>query len=188
MGACRHGARCSRLHIKPTFSPTILLPNFYKSPYPNPANPESGPIDPETMLASQDHFDEFYEDVFTEMEEKYGAVEEMNVCDNLSEHLVGNTYVKFRREEDAERAAEDLNNRWFDGRVVSAELSTVTDFNEACCRQYDIGQCKFGGFCNFMHIKPISKELRREIYGPSRDHRRRESSRSRSRSRSPRRR
>lgn len=34
------------------------------------------------------------QEVFTEMEEKYGEVEEMNVCDNLGDHLVGNVYVK----------------------------------------------------------------------------------------------
>lgn len=36
------------------------------------------------------------QEVFTEMEEKYGEVEEMNVCDNLGDHLVGNVYVKVR--------------------------------------------------------------------------------------------
>ncbi len=36
----------------------------------------------------------FTQEVFTEMEEKYGEVEEMNVCDNLGDHLVGNVYVK----------------------------------------------------------------------------------------------
>lgn len=30
------------------------------------------------------------------MEEKYGEIEEMNVCDNLGDHLVGNVYVKVR--------------------------------------------------------------------------------------------
>ncbi len=39
-------------------------------------------------------------------------VEEMNVCDNLGDHLVGNVFVKFKREEDAEKAVADLNNRW----------------------------------------------------------------------------
>ena len=33
----------------------------------------------------------------------------------------------------------DLNNRWFGGRPVYAELSPVTDFREACCRQYEMG-------------------------------------------------
>jgi hypothetical protein len=53
--------------------------------------------------------------------------------------FLGNCYVKFRFEEDAEKAVVDLNNRWFDGRAVYAELSPVTDFHEACCRQYQMG-------------------------------------------------
>ena len=48
---------------------------------------------------------------------------------------VGNVYVKFRREEDAEKAVKELNNRWFGGRPIYAELSPVTDFREACCRK-----------------------------------------------------
>ena len=60
----------------------------------------------------------------------------MNVCDNLGDHLVtekinietilrrlskqvGNVYVKFKKEEDAEKAVNDLNNRWFGGRCVA---------------------------------------------------------------------
>ncbi|PNF17734.1 Splicing factor U2af 38 kDa subunit [Cryptotermes secundus] len=87
----------------------------------------------------QEHYDNFFEDVFVECEDKYGEIEEMNVCDNLGDHLVGNVYIKFRREEDAEKAVSDLNNRWFGGRPVYAELSPVTDFREACCRQYEMG-------------------------------------------------
>lgn len=33
----------------------------------------------------------------------------------------------------------ELNNRWFGGRPIYAELSPVTDFREACCRQYEMG-------------------------------------------------
>lgn len=67
---------------------------------------------------------------------RYGEVEEMNVCDNLGDHLVGNVYIKFRYEEDAAKAVADLNNRWFGGRPIYAELSPVTDFREACCREW----------------------------------------------------
>jgi splicing factor U2AF subunit len=117
---------------------------------------------------AQKHFDNFFEDVFVELEDKYGEIEEMNICDNLGDHLVGNVYVKFRREEDADKAVRDLNNRWFAGRPIYAELSPVTDFREACCRQYEMSECTRSGFCNFMHLKPISRELRREFYGRSR--------------------
>jgi len=48
---------------------------------------------------------------------QYGEIEEMNVCDNLGDHLVGNVYVKFRYEEDAEKAVKDLDNRWYNGKV-----------------------------------------------------------------------
>lgn len=42
----------------------------------------------------QEHYDNFFEDVFVESEDKYGEIEEMNVCDNLGDHLVGNVYIK----------------------------------------------------------------------------------------------
>ncbi|KRY12409.1 Splicing factor U2AF 35 kDa subunit, partial [Trichinella patagoniensis] len=113
----------------------------------------------------QQHFDEFFEEIFDEVEDKYGEIEEMNVCDNIGEHMIGNVYIKFKREEDAERAVKDLNTRWFGGMPIYAELSPVTDFREACCRQYEMGDCGKGGFCNFMHLKPISRELRRRLYG-----------------------
>ncbi|KAH0537814.1 hypothetical protein KQX54_001185 [Cotesia glomerata] len=146
IGACRHGDRCSRIHNKPTFSQTCLLQNLYVNPQ-NSAKSADGShlvanVSDEEM---QEHYDNFFEDVFVECEDKYGEIEEMNVCDNLGDHLVGNVYIKFRREEDAERAVNDLNNRWFGGRPVYAELSPVTDFREACCRQYEMGECTRSG-------------------------------------------
>jgi len=50
-----------------------------------------------------------------------------------------------KREEDAEKAVEDLNERWFGTEAVNAELSPVTNFREACCRDYEMGECTRGG-------------------------------------------
>lgn len=61
----------------------------------------------------QRYFDEFYEEVYVELERKYGTVDELNVCENIGEHMIGNVYVKFAREEDAEKAVKDLENRWY---------------------------------------------------------------------------
>uniref|UniRef100_A0A2K5IDM7 C3H1-type domain-containing protein n=1 Tax=Colobus angolensis palliatus TaxID=336983 RepID=A0A2K5IDM7_COLAP len=146
IGACCHGDRCSWLHNKPTFSQTLALLNIYH----NPQN------------SSQSAADLCCEQFFSEME-KYGEVVEINVCGNLGDHLVGNVYVVF--EEDVEKAMIDLNNRCFNGQPIHVELSPVTDFREACCLQYEMGECTQGGFCNFMHLKPISRELRWELYG-----------------------
>jgi hypothetical protein len=77
IGACRHGDRCSRKHVKPSYSQTILLPNLYQNPAYDPKN---------KMNASQlqNHFDAFYEDFWCEMC-KFGEIEEVVVCDNNNE-------------------------------------------------------------------------------------------------------
>ena len=138
IGACRHGDRCSRIHNKPTFSQTIVLNNLYINPQNSAKSADGSHLTNVSDEEMQEHYDNFFEDVFVEAEDKYGEVEEMNVCDNLGDHLVGNVYIKFRREEDAARAVAELNNRWFGGRPIYAELSPVTDFREACCRKFDL--------------------------------------------------
>jgi len=155
IGACRHGERCSRKHVKPTFSPTILLPNMYH----NPAHDPTSTYTPQQL---QQHFDLFYDDVFTEMC-SFGQVEEMYVCDNVGDHLVGNVYIRFFTEEEAGRAVEALNRRFYAGRPLYAELSPVTDFNESCCRQHEMNECTRGGFCNFMHFRRPTASLVQEL-------------------------
>ncbi|KAI8967990.1 hypothetical protein BDF20DRAFT_898272 [Mycotypha africana] len=179
IGACRHGEKCSRKHVKPTFSQTLLIANMYKNPANNDNNMDTNNPhnryqnhynnnvqQPPTALdeeSLQKDFDLFYEDVFMELA-KFGEIEEMIVCDNVGDHLVGNVYCQYRYEESAGKACENLNNRFYAGRPLYAELSPVTDFREACCRQNEISECNRGGFCNFMHLKHPSRQLRRELY------------------------
>ncbi|GLT61247.1 hypothetical protein SLA2020_339690 [Shorea laevis] len=179
IGACRHGDRCSRLHTKPSISPTLLLSNMYQRPdmITPGVDAQGQPIDPRTI---QSHFEEFYEDLFEELN-KYGEIESLNVCDNLADHMVGNVYVQFREEEHAANALRNLTGRFYAGRPIIVDFSPVTDFREATCRQYEENTCNRGGYCNFMHLKRISRELRRQLFGRYR----RRHSRSRSRSRSP---
>ena len=47
--------------------------------------------------------------------------------------------------------------RFYAGRPIMCEFSPVTDFREATCRQYEENTCTRGGYCNFMHLRPISK-------------------------------
>ncbi|KAI7729115.1 hypothetical protein M8C21_002178 [Ambrosia artemisiifolia] len=179
IGACRHGDRCSRLHTKPSVSPTLLLSNMYQRPdmITPGVDAQGNPIDPRKI---QDHFEDFYEDLFEELN-KYGEIESLNVCDNLADHMVGNVYVQFREEEYAAKALKNLAGRYYAGRPIIVDFSPVTDFREATCRQYEENTCNRGGYCNFMHLKKIGRELRRQLFGRYR----RRHSRSRSRSRSP---
>lgn len=50
------------------------------------------------------------------------------MCDNLGDHLVGNVYIKFRFEEDAEKAVTDLNNRWYNGMELIYKPILLTNF------------------------------------------------------------
>jgi len=40
------------------------------------------------------HFEDFYEEVFTELT-KYGEVDEVVVADNIGDHMIGNVYIKY---------------------------------------------------------------------------------------------
>ncbi|BEI84265.1 hypothetical protein CcaverHIS002_0408690 [Cutaneotrichosporon cavernicola] len=138
IGACRHGDRCSRKHIRPGFSQTVLLPNVYNNPS---HTTEGAMMTPEELQAD---FDRFYEDFFIQLC-KYGNVQEMHVCDNVGDHLEGNVYVRYEWEAEAAKAVDQLNNRWYGMRPLHAELSPVSDFREACCRQNELGECKREG-------------------------------------------
>ncbi|CDZ98228.1 rna-binding domain-containing protein [Phaffia rhodozyma] len=155
IGACRHGDRCSRRHQKPVHSQTILLSNVYQNPG----------LDPQCTLTDeelQDDFDAFYEDMFMELAQ-FGNLLEIHICDNVGDHLVGNVYARYEWEVEAGAAVANMNDRWYQARPLWAELSPVTDFREACCRQNETGDCNRGGLCNFLHVRLPSPRLASEL-------------------------
>ena len=52
-----------------------------------------------------------------------------------------------------------MENYFFPGRPIIVDFSPVTDFREATCRQYEENMCNRGGYCNFMHLKRISRYI-----------------------------
>ena len=110
-------------------------------------------------------------DVFCELV-KFGNLLEMHVCDNVGDHLIGNVYARYEWEDEAQACVDAMNERWYSGRPLYAELSPVTDFREACCRQNDMGECNRGGFCNFMHLREPPTEMIKELHAQQRLERR----------------
>ena len=94
----------------------------------------------------------------------YGKVEEMHVCDNIGDHLIGNVYVKFEDEDGAEKCKNSISGKKYASKLVFPEYCPVTDFREGRCRQYGEGECTRGGKCNFMHHKIIQKKVKKALF------------------------
>lgn len=187
IGACRHNDKCSRKHDKPAFSPTILIKHLYKHPEREKEllSLIGKQYQPETGSEVED-FVVFFEDMYQELS-KFGRVDTLVVCDNLGDHMVGHVYCKFCDEEDAADALQVMNGRYYDKSMIEAEYSPVVDFREARCRDYDEGSCSRGGYCNFMHVKPVPIILIQDLEDESDDWRRNDADmrRRRERERSP---
>jgi len=162
-GACRYGNQCTRRHIRPTQSRTLLIAHMYQNPPHAIALSEGHHISNEDILKVVEHFEKFYMEVFMEVA-TFGEIEEMHVVDNIGEHMIGNVYIKFTSEEDADNVRKNLSGRYYSGKLVMPEFSPVTSFKEGRCREFDTGTCKRGGSCNFMHMKKVSKDLLKALY------------------------
>lgn len=172
IGACRHGERCSRIHHRPAFSQTILIKHIYRHPVReaelralaegrDTSNTRALEMSIDEKKAQEDFF-QFFENMFTELG-KFGRIECLAVCDNLGDHMLGHVYCKFEDEEEAADALNVMNGRYYDGKKMEVEFSPVTNFAEARCRDYSESTCARGGFCNFMHIKPVPIPLIRSL-------------------------
>merc|ERR1712087_299458 len=120
------------------------------------------PWDDDMYDRAQRHLEAFYIEVFLELA-NYGEIEDLVVVDNLCDHMIGNVYVKYYHEEDAERALMKMTGRFYSGKLIQAEYTTVSDFREARCRAFHETRCNRGAYCNFMHIKHIPRAIKRRV-------------------------
>jgi splicing factor U2AF subunit len=139
-GACRHGDKCTRIHNKPVMSQTLIFQNMYINPPVAIAIAEGNKVSDEALKEAIKHFEDFYEEVFLELT-KYGEIKDLNVCDNLGDHLIGNVYVQFATFEEAETALKTMNGRYYSEKPITGEYSPVTDFRNSCCKDYESGSC-----------------------------------------------
>ena len=94
IGACRHGDRCSRQHHRPPFSQTILIEHMWQNPMCiiTAGGGDLNKLDKEQF---QEDFNEFYDEIFEEFK-NYGKLEDVQVCENLGDHMVNNKYTKLK--------------------------------------------------------------------------------------------
>jgi len=120
----------------------------------------------------KDHFEKFWYDIVPEFR-RYGKIEQMRVCRNHSHHLRGNVYVMYKREEDAVRAFQAFQGRFYAGRQLFVQYSPLVNWKTAVCGLFTRQRCERGKQCNFLHVfKNPNGELEgREAETESRDRR-----------------
>lgn len=64
---------------------------------------------------------------------KFGEILEMHILDNIGDHLLGNVFVKFVTEKDAQNVMQNISRRRYWGQLVMPEYSHVMDFESGSC-------------------------------------------------------
>ncbi|XP_032888814.1 U2 small nuclear ribonucleoprotein auxiliary factor 35 kDa subunit-related protein 2 isoform X2 [Amblyraja radiata] len=153
-GSCRFGDRCSRKHVYPASSQTLLIRAMFitfgmEESRRDDYDTDSGLEHSEEDIYQQ--FMEFYEDVLPEFK-SIGKVVQFKVSCNYEPHLRGNVYVQYQKEEECQQAFALFNGRWYAGKQLQCEFSPVTRWKTAICGLYERRKCPRGKHCNFLHV------------------------------------
>eukprot|EP00063_Salmo_salar_P033392 XP_014008227.1 PREDICTED: U2 small nuclear ribonucleoprotein auxiliary factor 35 kDa subunit-related protein 2-like isoform X1 [Salmo salar] len=153
-GACRFGDRCSRKHVHPPASPTLMIRGMFATFGMDQRSRDD--YDTDACLEHseeevQQQFVDFYEDVLPEFRTA-GKVVQFKVSCNFEPHLRGNVYVQFDTEEQCREAFMMFNGRWYAGKQLQCEFSPVTRWKTAICGLFDRQKCPKGKHCNFLHV------------------------------------
>ncbi|ODV90656.1 hypothetical protein CANCADRAFT_108999 [Tortispora caseinolytica NRRL Y-17796] len=155
IGACRHGKNCTKKHIDPQKSNTMVCVGLAKKRL------------EQLQLLPQQNQTEAYNDIFADIYHEavqISPVINMLICENQSDHLAGNVYLQFPNPYDAEKAVNGLNAKWYDGRPVFARLTPMRRLTDAICVEHDENTCSRGGQCNYIHNKRPSKDLEMALH------------------------
>lgn len=82
-------------------------------------------------------FREFFKDVLPEFEQ-CGRVCQFRVCTNEEPHLRGNVYVEFGSRRHALKAYRTFQGRFYAGRRLNVEFTTIPSWKNAVCGQSQI--------------------------------------------------
>jgi splicing factor U2AF subunit len=163
MGACRHGDTCTKLHFRPSSSPTVLFPMMYPVPQAiEHVKDKTWSFTNFDKKYLKKHFEHFYKDTWRTFME-FGKIAELRVVGNVCDHLLGNVYIKFEDPVNAGTVVQQLKTKRLNEIILLPELSPVTDFSDACCKEDIEGKCNRGLQCNFLHILKVSKSLMEKL-------------------------
>lgn len=190
VGACRHGNKCAKYHNKPKKSKTVVFWKLFQNPIRTyysrshdvennrlvsgsginqNENSNGNGVFKQNEVVIDDHeltaeANRLYQDLFVELATKYGEIDSILVCGNYNPHVGGNVLVKFRSEKTAAKCCIECNDRWYNGKPIFCELSPVTYFEDAICKEFNTrNKCERGDQCNLIHARKIDPEIKRNL-------------------------
>lgn len=154
VAACRFRDNCSRNHVRPGISNTLLISGFYKNFELNMRYEREFDIDIGLECDEKEAYEKFYEffdDIVPELK-SYGQIIVLNVCRNQEIHLMGNVYVQYKSRRHSLKAYRNLCGRYYGGRKITAEFCDIPSWSEAVCGLYFRNMCPKGKNCNYLHL------------------------------------
>lgn len=106
----------------------------------------------------EEDYDAFYQDVFMKAS-ALGELQEIIVCENKTDHLNGNVYIRFTTTDEGRKARDYFNTIWYDKRPLYCDLCHVVSFQDAICRAHQHNSCDRGEQCNFIHERKTNPDL-----------------------------
>ncbi|ERL86294.1 hypothetical protein D910_03702 [Dendroctonus ponderosae] len=151
--ACRFFDTCSRNHIRPGVSSTLLITNFFTHISLEVKENEHG-SDSSLEFEKEDtfkYYKDFFYDVILELE-KCGKIRRFVTCCNHEPHLRGNVYIQYETTREALSSYHKFNGRFYAGKQLNVEFCSISNWRNAICGLFFRNKCPKGNSCNFLHI------------------------------------
>ncbi|KAH1020043.1 hypothetical protein HUJ04_009772 [Dendroctonus ponderosae] len=126
--ACRFFDTCSRNHIRPGVSSTLLITNFFTHISLEVKENEHG-SDSSLEFEKEDtfkYYKDFFYDVILELE-KCGKIRRFVTCCNHEPHLRGNVYIQYETTREALSSYHKFNGSFYAGKQLNGCSSETND-------------------------------------------------------------
>lgn len=161
-GTCMKGELCNKSHKDVPISRTIVLHHIFPDPdaFISMLPPDVLKMDPETKKRL---VDAFFIDVAC-MLMQFGQLDDMILCQNKVDHLVGNVIALFHDSNAALAAKTFLDGQYYAGRKIQVSFVPIPRISLTICHNVDGGQCQLGNMCNFVHPLEPSPFIFNQIF------------------------
>ena len=178
-GCCRYGDFCSKKHLFPQASQTILFKNMFRDStlpkYSKIALLDSFRKRKTIEWENEDlyndlkttpespSFSKFFCDIYPEFQ-KFGEIKLLMISKNLSPHLRGNVYIGYKTISQSLDCYKHMNGRYYAGLPLLANFCFFENFKDALCG-YRF-QCPRALECNFLHVYQNPRNFKKRSRSP----------------------